>query len=311
MPSTDNKNRVSVVLCTYWPSDFLPAQLQSIARQTLQPTDVLVSDDSGDRAVEESIQRQLTEAGLKNTRVIAGPRRGFAANFLSALMRSDLKGDFFAFCDQDDIWLEDKLEAAITRLAQIPPDTPGLYCSRTLLVDEENNDIGPSAPCRSAPSFSNALVQSLAGGNTMVLNREARNLVVAAGQLEVVSHDWWVYMLVSGVGGQVIFDDTPRLRYRQHQSNVIGSNNSIAGQMVRVKMLFRNRFKDWNQRNISALENARHLLLPENQKQLDKFIAARSGLWFLRVLKLRKSGVYRQTKIGTIALFVATIVGKI
>lgn len=311
MPSRVNESKVSVILCTYWPSSYLKAQLQSIACQTVQPVDVLVSDDSGDETVEEAIKLQLSEAGLGNSRVIAGPRKGFAANFISALVRDDIVGDFFAFCDQDDIWLEDKLEAAVNRLTAVPPNTPGLYCSRTLLVDENNREIGPSAPCRSTPGFSNALVQSLAGGNTMVLNREARNLVITAGQLEVVSHDWWIYMLVSGVGGQVIFDDTPRLRYRQHQSNVIGAKNSIAGQILRVKMLFRNRFKEWNQSNVSSLQKARHLLLPENQQQLDRFIVARSGSWFHRVWNLQKSGVFRQTKIGTIALFIAAIVGKI
>jgi hypothetical protein len=51
------------------------------------------------------------------------------------------------------------------------------------------------------PSFRNALVQSIAGGNTMVFNVALKRLIENAGPLDVPSHDWWVYILVTGSGG--------------------------------------------------------------------------------------------------------------
>ncbi|QWA09340.1 hypothetical protein GTU79_18300 [Sodalis ligni] len=51
-----------------------------------------------------------------------------------------------------------------------------------------------------SPGFSNALVQSIGGGNTIFINRAAREIAVRAGLVDVVSHDWWLYILISGVG---------------------------------------------------------------------------------------------------------------
>ena len=72
---------------------------------------------------------------------------------------------------------------------------PFVYCSRTRLIDEEGDDIRLSQFYKKPPHFRNALVQSLAGGNTMVLNEETRRLLMKAGaDVNVASHDWWVYL---------------------------------------------------------------------------------------------------------------------
>ena len=81
---------------------------------------------------------------------------------------------------------------------------------------------------RRPPSFRNALVQSLAGGNTMVLNRPARDLVaLASRRARFVSHDWWAYLLVTGAGGAVHYSAKPLVRYRQHAHNLVGANTSL------------------------------------------------------------------------------------
>ncbi|WP_303290717.1 glycosyltransferase [Marinobacter sp. SS5-14b] len=307
-----SKSKVSVLLCAYHPRrDFLRDQLESIARQTVAPFQFVVSDDSADKEARKEIERELSLAGLDVARVIDGPGKGFAANFLHVLAYQGLAGDYFAFSDQDDVWLEHKLEVAVGELAKLNPDIPAVYCGRTLLVDESNVDIGLSTCFRRPPTFRNALVQSIAGGNTMVLNRAARELVVSAGQPEVVSHDWWVYMLVTGSGGTVIYDTDSYIRYRQHETNLVGSNTSLLDQLARLKMVFRNRYKSWNDMNLDALVGVRHLLLPDCQKCLDLFIAARSGPISKRVVSLKKSGVHRQTAVGSLGLLFATITGKI
>jgi glycosyltransferase involved in cell wall biosynthesis len=302
---------VTVILCTYYPDRFFCDQLASIAGQTLVPAELVVSDDSGDAGVVSRIVDELERAGLAQSRIVEGPGAGFAANFLSALSRSDLKGDYFAFSDQDDIWFENKLEISVGKLMEADPSVPALFCGRTLLVDEVGAEIGLSAPCRRLACFRNALVQSLAGGNTMVLNAAARDLIRRAGVLSVVSHDWWIYMLVTGAGGRVIFDDKPLIRYRQHDANIIGANNSLSGQFVRVKMLFRDRYKSWNDINEAALEHAISLLLPENRRCFELFRKARSGALVHRLWYLWKSGVFRQTLLGSAGLVFATITGKI
>ena len=145
----------------------------------------------------------------------------------------------------------------------------------------------------------------------MMINQAARSLLAKAGMLPVVSHDWWAYMLISGAGGRVFYDPYPSVRYRQHGKNIIGANVSWLGRVRRLRMLLKNRFRDWNTVNIEGLNQARHLLTSENQQKLDEFAKARQAPFFSRLQRFSKLGLYRQTLIGNIGLFVAVILKKI
>lgn len=297
-------------MCTYNPGPFFAEQLESIASQSLKPSSLWISDDS-EPSVALPLELNHVQVDVK-ARVLRGPRRGFAANFLSVVCHPQVDGDFFAFSDQDDIWVPDKLRVAVDELGRVPADTPAVYCGRTLLVTEDNEEIGQSPRFCRRPSFANALVQSIAGGNTMVLNRAARELVIKAGQQEIVSHDWWVYLLVSGAGGVVIYDDKPTIRYRQHDTNLVGGHTSFASHLARVRqLLLHDRFKNWNEMNMRALGEVQHMLTDSHRQTLKDFIAARSGGVLHRFRYLKKSGVYRQTPMGNLGLLIATLTGKI
>jgi hypothetical protein len=77
-------------------------------------------------------------------------------------------------------------------------------------------------------------VQSIAGGNTMVFNPAAKALLEAAGSLNVISHDWWLYILVMAAGGKVYYDPTPYIYYRQHPAALIGGNTSLSAKLKRM-----------------------------------------------------------------------------
>ncbi len=125
-----------------------------------------------------------------------GPSRGFAENFRSLLTSSDVAADYFAFADQDDVWDKDKLSRAIGPVRETATETPALYCSRTRLVDESGQPIGFSPLFTRRPGFRNALVQSIAGGNTMVMNRAALSILAQSAQRTSPSRspDWWTYL---------------------------------------------------------------------------------------------------------------------
>jgi glycosyltransferase involved in cell wall biosynthesis len=304
--------QVAVLMCTYNPGQYLAEQLRSIAEQSLPPSFVLISDDSASHYSDVRILEDLERAGLSETKVVKGPRKGFAANFLSALCCAELEGEYFAFSDQDDIWMADKLLIATEQLSRVPAGQPAVYCGRTRLVTEEDEDAGYSTVFRRQPSFANALVQSIAGGNTMVLNKSARELLLKAGECEIVSHDWWVYLLVSGADGAVIYDETPTIRYRQHDDNLVGGHTSFLAHLNRVRLLlFHDRFKNWNDINVESLEKAKYLLTAQNRELLEDFVSVRSGSLLHRLRHLRKSGVYRQTPMGNFGLLIATLTGKI
>lgn len=300
--------RVAVLLCTFNGERFLAQQLDSIARQSYPHWFVVVSDDSSDDSTLELLREYAERWGEDKLSIRQGPGRGYAANFLSLTCDQSIESDFYAWADQDDIWQENKLERALCVLQGTPPQEPALYCGRTELIDEKGTPIGLSPLFERPVGFANALVQSVGGGNTMVFNQAARKLFLQAGStLDIVSHDWWAYLLVSGAGGRVTYDVRPTILYRQHEANLIGSTSGLMAQLNRVRMQFRGRFRGWNQKNIAALESTRFQLNEENRMRLDLFQRARSSRGLVRIIWLRRSGVYRQTLWGNLGLLLATV----
>ena len=302
-----------MLLATHNGEEFLPEQLASIRSQAAETVDVLASDDrSADRTREV-----LGEAagGWERGRfdILDGPSAGFAENFRSLIRRAPDDGTYYAFCDQDDIWLPDKFERARRAIGAIAETTPVLYCSRTRIVHSDGRQSGLSPLMRRPPGFRNALVQSIAGGNTMVLNRAAFLLVRdASGKAPFVSHDWWSYLVVSGAGGTVIYDPEPTVLYRQHGGNLVGANNSVAARLRRIRGLFASRFRRWDDVNLAALKANRELLAPANAMIVDRFAAARDARNPLRLVTgIWQLGLFRQSRLGNLSLLFGAILGKI
>ena len=304
--------KVAVLMCTMQGQHFLAEQLNSIATQSHPAWAIWASDDGSDDHTHAILEYYQSHWGDDRVSIHAGPEEGSTANFLSLTCRADIDADYFAYADQDDIWESDKLERAVEWLKTIPEDVPALYGSRTLLVDARNQHIGYSPLFEREPSFRNALVQSIAGGNTMVFNRAARDLLRSAGEaVEAITHDWWAYMLITSCGGKVHYDAYPTVRYRQHSANQFGSNADLGAQMRRARLLLQGRFRSWVDANLRALERVRHLMTPENRQVLDEFSRARQRWIGARLLGLRRSGIFRQTVLGNLGLSLAALINRL
>ncbi len=304
--------KIAVLLCTYNGEKHLGEQLESIAQQQHESIDIYVSDDGSTDNTLTLLERYKTSWNKGSFTVRLGPQKGFASNFLSLVCDEKIEADFFAYCDQDDIWERDKLSRAVSALAPIENAIATLYCSRTKIVTETGEMTGKlSCLFTRKPSFQNALVQSLAGGNTMLFNRQTKQLISKVGIHEIVSHDWWTYMLVTGVGGKVIYDTHPTVRYRQHENNEIGANTSWTANLSRVLSLINGRFKKWNEVNLRALKTAKPLFTCENQKTLEQFERLREANLYQRFRLAKNARLYRQSHIGNIALMGATILKKL
>ena len=246
--------RVLIILCTFNGEAFLKEQLNSLERQTHENWELLVSDDASTDKTLSIVTEFQNRMGPERVSIINGPCKGYALNFVSACFHANPNSDLYAFCDQDDIWKPEKLETAIKSLQGYPADKPTLYCSRTELIDENGAHIGYSRFFPNPPSFSNAVVQSLAGGNTMVFNKAAKDLIQQLRFCsELVAHDWAMYQLVTGVDGKIIYDSWASILYRQHNSNMIGSNLGFRARLTRLKMLLSGQMKEWNRRNIECI----------------------------------------------------------
>lgn len=306
-----NAARVAILMCTKNGAAFLGDQLQSIADQTHENWTLIASDD-GSTDETRAILGRFIEAHHLKAAVRSGPGKGVRENFLSLATDPAIDADYFAFSDQDDVWHRDKLRRALTWLAAVPDDVPALYCGRTELMSTDGRSYGFSPLFNRPPSFQNAIVQNLGGGNTMVFNRAAKKIVETASTFEVVLHDWWLYQLVSAVGGMIHYDPQPTVKYRQHLDNLIGSNQGSYARFARLHMMLSGRFRDWNNTNIAALRRVPHHLMPsKNREVLELFEKARFGSLPNRLAYLKRSGVYRQTVLGNLGLIAAVILRKI
>jgi glycosyltransferase involved in cell wall biosynthesis len=314
VPSKGIENRqgqswsVAILLCTLNGARFLPQQLASFESQTFRDWRLFVSDDGSEDGTLALLADFQKKHGPSRVNIRRGPGKGFAANFLSLICDPTIASNYYALSDQDDIWDANKLERARTVLMNARPDLPGVYCSRTRLISDAGIDLGLSAAFRRPPDFRNALVQCIAGGNTMVLNEAARSLLTKAGpKVNVVSHDWWIYLVTTAVGGRIYYDPLPTVAYRIHVGNLIGSNRTFGGYVRRLKMIWKGRFKTWGDLNILALEAIQDVMLEENKKTLEQFRRSRNLGLLPRVCGLVRSRVYRQTTLGNIGLMFAAI----
>ena len=303
---------IAILLCTYNGARFLPLQLQSYEAQDLTDWRLYVSDDGSQDATLQLLAEFQNKHGALRVQIRQGPRQGFVANFLSLICDPAITADYYALSDQDDVWDGHKLSRAVELLADAPTDRPVVYCARTRLIDEQGVQFGLSTYYRKAPHFRNALAQSLAGGNTMVLNEQMRRLLMQAGQdVRVASHDWWVYLAITAVGGEVLYDSMPTVSYRMHSRNVIGSNESAAAKLLRARLLWQGRYKNWAEMNVAALERIENLMTEENRKTFDLFRRARKQSLVPRVCGLMRSGIYRQSLLGDLGLLAAAVTGRI
>jgi hypothetical protein len=218
-----------------------------------------------------------------------------------------------SFCDQDDVWMADKTARAIAALKTVAREVPALYCGRTLHCDEGLRPLRPSPLFTRPPSFRNALVQNIGGGNTIVLNRAAfRMLAAASTRVEaVVSHDWWMYQLVAGSGGIVIYDREPGLLYRQHDGNAVGANGTARTAAQRFLRVMQGRFRDWNDQNVAALSATGDLLTPENRAILAAFGEMRRAPLHRRLRLMRTLRLHRQSRRDNLALWFAVLTGRL
>lgn len=310
---------IHVLLATYNGARYLPQQWASIEAQKGVEVVLHVGDDgSGDGTPD--LLRELAAGRRGAIREVhwldAPPRRSATRSFL--LLMADAvqrcpQAQWFAYCDQDDVWLPGKLAAALEVLAPFAgSERPALYGGRTLAVDDQDREGGLSHLFQHPPSFRNAVAQSIMGGNTMVMNRAAALLVAQAAGLDVVTHDWFTYQLVSGVEGFISYDPRPFVRYRQHGQNVIGSNLGWKGRWGRLLRMLRGEYREWNQLNVAALSRCDAVLTDPNRAVLEAFGRARQATtpWG-RMGWLRRSGVFRQKPSEQLMLWLACVLRRI
>lgn len=304
---------ITILMGVYNGAGMLAAQLHSFAEQSDADWQLLCSDD-GSTDGSDGMIRAFGKQVPQEVRIVAGPGRGFSANYMGLIALLEPDTGLTAFADQDDIWLPGKLARARAALRGIAPDRPALYCARRWIWQEESDTRAATPPPARAPSFRNALVENIAPGNTVVLNAAGARLAreAAARTSAVFAHDWWLYLLVSGAGGQVVFDDGPPcLLYRQHGGNLIGGGTGLRAQAGRKRAVLQGAFRTRLAGNLAAMLEVEDLLTPQNAATARAFEGARRAALPARLTGLMRVRPYRQTWAGDLGFWGAALLGRI
>lgn len=237
--------KVVVLMSTYNGERYLREQIDSILGQRGVEVSLLVRDDGSSDAT-LTILDAYKKAGQLD--YYCGGNLGPARSFMHLLQNAP-KSDYYAFSDQDDIWLDDKLITAVTTL-EGHESQPALYFSQTQLVDAGLNPI-PSVIINPKLTFGESLIYKFIGGCTMVMNHRLREAVGDFMPEIMPMHDIWIYGIALGIGAFVHFDPTPHILYRQHGDNTVGLGQGAAYEW---KKRFRRFTAKNDERYLQALE---------------------------------------------------------
>lgn len=277
--------RVLVLMSTYNGGRFLEEQLDSILSQEGVDVSLLVRDD-GSR---DNTCQILSDYSSKhqNIEVKTCENVGFVKSF-SALVNMavtlDIDVDYYAFADQDDIWLPNKLATACDVLATKDNSKPNLFTSNSMQVDAEGRELelfhkGPEPKFRKG----NVLVFGTEQGCSMVFNRKAVD-IYSEHEPNLTWHDRWMYHICYFLGS-VTYDHQPLFYYRRHEKNALANHKagSLEGEPSKIVRVYRILFVEPPVTNHveMAQEFYDHFALrlkKEDQKLFRRFIICRKSL---------------------------------
>lgn len=234
--------KVLVLMSLYNGHLYIRQQFDSLLNQKGVNISLLIRDDGSTDKSAYTIIKEFIDRSC-NILLTKGENCGSARSFMNLLYEAKVSYcdyDYYAFCDQDDVWLPDKLHAAIEKLKKMDGRKPCLYLGSYQMVDSNLNEI-PTVHKKPSLDMVSAFVSNPATGCTMVFNKKLLEAVVSKRPDYMIMHDYWMYLVCLALGGEIYYDPTPYMLYRQHDHNVIGGKKDsfMKRWSTRLRKLFR------------------------------------------------------------------------
>lgn len=218
---------VQIFMSTYNGEKYLEEQIESLRKQKDVDIKILVRDDgSKDNTVK--ILEKYKKAGILD--FYKGNNVGYAKSFLH-LLTNNIEADYYAFCDQDDVWLPDKLIKAIEKINE--NEKPSLYASALKRVDENLKFLGIQSFKNLKLTLGAEFTRHRLAGCTFVFNKNLYNIIKNAYYIENLncSHDKLITILCLATNGKIIFDKNSYILFRRY-----GTNTSLDGKGIFHKL---------------------------------------------------------------------------
>ncbi|MBU8882750.1 glycosyltransferase [Kaistella sp. DKR-2] len=234
--------KIAVILASYNGMEFIEEQIRSVTAQEKVYTQIFLSDDASSDATVNLVAEKFPQVNI----TVNNPGSGSAANnFLGFIKKFDRTAefDYFSFCDQDDIWLADKLYRAVR---QLQDENAELYISNLRRWDTRDNTESVIKKDYSQKKF-DYLFEGGSAGCTYVftrdfcilLQKELLKVPESYSRWSGFSHDWLVYFIARNSNAKVFIDGSAHIIYRIHTSNVHGQLNeySVASLKKRLRLI--------------------------------------------------------------------------
>lgn len=299
---------VAVLMSTYNGEKYLSTQIDSIINQEGVEISLFIRDDC---STDETIKILSRYSHQENIHVIYGKKNLKPANSFMELLYNTHGFDYYAFADQDDIWLEDKLITAVNKISTY--QTPALYCSNQIILegDKEKHKRYEDNP---STDLVRVLFSNSISGCTMLMNNSLASVLSSPENrprpnvLSLRMHDTWV-LLVAILTGNVVYDDEGHILYRIHENNMVGVRSDNASCLDRILSSLKNNgiFNKTNYRRLYAREllKCRFTMRKEDKEVLrrisDYQVSLRDKMTLLKDKAiLERSGESRLSYIGKI-----------
>ena len=214
---------ISILLASYNGEKYIAEQIESLLGQTIQDFKLFICDDKSTdgtfNIVAEYSQKHPEKIFAEQNSENSG---GTKHNFLRMMINH--KADYVMLCDQDDVWLPDKIEVTLARMkdmeSEYGADTPLLVHTDLKVVNENLKTVSPSFKAAMNANYEktrlrNQIIQNTLTGCTAMYNRALANLITDIPRFTVM-HDWWLNVTASAFG-RISAIDAQTVLYRQHK----------------------------------------------------------------------------------------------
>lgn len=257
--------KVTVMMSTYNGEKYLEKQVDSILCQENVDVKLIVRDDGSSDGTLSIIKKYAQEN--TNIEVIFGNNMGYSNSFLT-LVGMQEHSDYYAFADQDDVWLPKKLSEAIKKLEG---KAYSIYASGLIVVDQDENYLSKKNFNNFKGTLGSVLSRNRLAGCTMVFGNDIKQLIMD-NCIDIIrfnninyGHDGWCLLFAILYGGEVLIDDRSYILYRRHEST---TTNIHGGIFKRIK----NEFKIFINKDNKRIKIAQFLLQKCNSKCDEKTI---------------------------------------
>ncbi len=281
--------KIAVLMSTYNGELYIKEQIESILRQKNVEVYLYIRDDGSTDRTEQIVRKYTGENNVfyKKGKQNLGPGKSFMHLLYTVGKIDDYQ--YYAFADQDDIWLEEKLISAVNMLDN--DYIPQLYCSNQIIYENEREK---GLRFKELPDLSliGHLTRSDISGCTMVLNRRLAEEIIKKkcperDILNLRLHDTFIF-LTAALIGEIKYDNNSYIRYRIHADNTVGiKKKTVFGRIGRA--LKRGMpYKNLRMKTAKFLLDNYSICDQEQREIVEKFATYRSGL--SKRIKLIKDG---------------------